>query len=111
MNQTPIELGPFIAGEIPAPLSYSFTNADNEPLFIDSFVTKYQYKRLDGPGPVTVNATVDANTTTHIWGENEIAEPGIYEAVFWVSDQATRFASIPFIYRVKPAPGDVPDFV
>lgn len=101
-----IEIGPWIVGETPEPLNYTFLNANNELIPLTGYTGVFQFRTSAG---VTERAaTLIGSTATFTWTGTDLATPGVHEGVFWVGNGTHRFASIPFIYRVNPGPGTAP---
>ena len=104
-----IEIGPYLAGEIPESVSYSFLTIDGDPVFVDGYNAMFQLKRFgDDQSTTTSSASVNGNTATYNWTETDLQNPGVYQALFWVGNQANRFASLPIIFRVKEPIGATP---
>lgn len=102
-----IELGPFTAGEIPEQLVYTFKDSTGELMNLSGFSGEFHYRK--GDNTVVAPAVVDGSTITHTWQTSDLAESGLYSAVFWVGDGTHRYASVHFLYRVLEPPQVAPN--
>lgn len=97
-----ITLGPYHAGERPAPVAYTFQDANGADLVLTGYTAVFVWKDQDGP-PITRAATLVGATATHGWGLADLAEPGSYSGQMWVGNGTNRFASVPMAWRVFPS--------
>jgi hypothetical protein len=106
-----ITIGPFIAGEHPPPLAYTFEDANGVPINLTGYSAKLVLTEIDGL-PSTADAAVTTpaeGEVTYTWAEGDLATPGVYEAVIWAGNGGTtRFASLPIRFVVDDA-GTTPD--
>lgn len=110
-----IDLGEFTQGEIPAPLEYTFKDADGNviSLFGGGYNGRVSIRERWTPTPVVDNATasVPNDTTgriTYTWSAAAFALPGEYFVHMWVGNGSNRFASEKIRYFVRDATGNVP---
>jgi hypothetical protein len=94
--------GPFTAGEVPAPLTYRFLDADGAPLPLDGFQAVFCWaERFDpaaaGQQPAQVTDP-DQGEVTYTWSGAELASPGRYTGQLWAWDASNRYASVPISF-------------
>lgn len=110
-----INLGEFTQGEIPAPLEYTFKDANGNPI---SFLGGGYNGRVSiierwSPTPIIDNAAADVpNDATgrviYTWTAAAFAQPGEYFMHVWAGNGSNRFASDRITYRVRDATGTFP---
>lgn len=114
---TKVEIGAFAAGEIPPPITHTFTNLLGQPIDISPFtIRQMNIVGVPDPGIVLgqnpVNFLTDGTdgTVVYQWHPNDMAVPGDYEAQIWVylSTSPYRFASDLILYTVYDGPGEAP---
>jgi hypothetical protein len=93
-----IEIGPYVVGEIPIPLEYTFTDSNGVAINLTGFTARFQRGEIDGTftNAVTVNATItDAvnGKVTYTWTAADFAQPGRYGGMFFVGNGTNRYAS------------------
>lgn len=110
-----INIGFFAAGEIPPPVSHTFTDFDGAAVDISSFSTRQMnieaIPAVTGPlGTNAVTFVTDGTDgkVTYAWSATDMAEPGSYSAQIWVSNGTNRYASDLIIFVVYDGPGDAP---
>lgn len=111
-----LQIGPYVVGEIPAPLEYQFLDADGTPINLTGYTAKFQWGRasrtemfVDG---VTVAATVTdavAGKVTRTWDGTEFLIQGDYAGMFFVGNGTNRFASLLLEWSTCLAIGPVPN--
>lgn len=104
-------IGPYVTGEKPPPLEYSFLNRNGVAIDLSGYTAKFVYKEADS-GAVVSDATVSAplgGTVTHIWDGTEFATPGSYRAEFWAGNGTNRYASLILAFQVRGSVGPVPN--
>jgi hypothetical protein len=97
------DAGRYTAGEIPAPLSYSFLDASGEPLDLDGYTAVFVW-RVGNADPDVRLAALDDNTATHTWEDGDLDVPGVLRCAFWVDNGVNRFASVPIVALIASAP-------
>lgn len=102
-------LGPYKAGEIPDPLTYTFKERDGTPIDLTGCTAVVVVKR-SGTDAVTLSATVDADQVanrgdvTLTWADGNLATAGSYQLEVWAGDGGdVRLASDTFRFRVERA--------
>lgn len=98
MSGPTIEIGPYVVGEIPIPLQYTFLDSNGVPINLTGFTVKFQRGEVDGTfsNPVTVNAQLtDAvnGVVTYPWTAADFPHPGRYGGMFFVGNGTNRYAS------------------
>lgn len=110
MAVTKVTIGPYVAGEKPAPLTYQFLDSAGVPINITGWTAKFSYQERDGVA-VTANAAVTDGTNgkaTYTFTGAEFATAGRYRAEFIVGNTTNRFISIDIIFDVAVPVGTVP---
>jgi hypothetical protein len=108
-----VTLGPYTAGEIPPPFTYTFIDADGDPISLVGYDAKLVWKR--GSTATERNAVVDPDQTAnpgqviYAWVADDLETAGSYQADLWVGNGVYRFASVRLVWTVAKAVGDVPD--
>jgi hypothetical protein len=108
-----VTLGPYTAGEIPPPFTYTFEDADGTPISLAGYDAKLVWKR--GSTVEERDATVDPDQVNnpgqvmYAWVEDDLATAGSYQADLWVGNSVYRFASVRLVWSVAKAVGPVPD--
>jgi hypothetical protein len=97
--------GPFVAGEIPDPVVYSFQKADGSPLPLDGYTAWFCWaERWGGAGQADAQVSDAAGgEVTYAWTGGELAAPGRYTGQFWVDrpgSPPSRYASLPIRFDV-----------
>lgn len=106
-----IACGPYVVGEKPPPLEYSFLDSNGVAINLTGYQAKFVYKEADDLS-VTVNATVSTplgGTVQYIWTGTEFATPGQYRAEFWAGNGTNRYASLVLVFEVRNSVGPVPN--
>lgn len=98
--------GPYVVGEVPAPLVYTFLDAAGAPINLTGYAVTFSYRRDDDAVAVTGSAAVTgaaAGEVTLTWSSTPFAGPGRYFGEFWVGNGANRFASLLVTFVVRAA--------
>lgn len=101
-----VTAGPYVVGEKPAPLVYSFLDANGVAINLAGYTVTFTYRRGDDSVAVTGSASVTGAATgqvTATWGTAPFPEPGRYYAEFWVDNSVNRFASVLITFVVRAA--------
>ena len=98
MSGPTIEIGPYVVGEIPIPLEYTFVDSDGVPLHLNGFTVRFQRGEIDGGfvNAVTVNATLTngpGGVVTYDWTAADFPHPGRFGGMFFVGNGTNRYAS------------------
>lgn len=95
------EIGSFVVGEIPVPLTYQFLDSAGTAIDLSGFTATFQWGRRGTSTPYTNTTTVAATIPTplsgiaqHNWSGSEFAAPGRWVGRFVVENGTNRFASI-----------------
>lgn len=105
-----IDLGEFIVGEKPAPLTYQFLTATGAVIDIDGWDAVFSVQERWGT-PQELAAVISDGPNgkvTRTWDGTEFPTPGEYTAMFWVGNGTNRFASTPITWVTRAAVGSVP---
>lgn len=101
---TTTNLGPYIVGEVPEPVQYTWLNDTGQPYDLTGF-TAYIKWRV-GPGDtIRRDATLPAPATgvwEYVWTDVDIVAPGTVKGEFWVTNGTNTYAQ-PFSMLVRPA--------
>jgi hypothetical protein len=103
-------IGPYVVGEKPPELRYSFLGSDGAPLDLTGYSAKFLIREKYGTA-VTLNATVTvptSGTVAYTWTGAEFPSPGEYSAEFWTGDGTHRYASVLITFNVRGPIGPVP---
>lgn len=98
--------GPYVVGEVPAPLVYSFLDSAGVALNLTGYAVTFSYRRGDDSVTVTGSAAVTnaaAGEVTLTWSTAPFPEPGRYFGEFWVGNGVNRFASLLVTFVVRAA--------
>lgn len=104
-------IGPYVVGEIPAPLEYTFLESDGSAMDLSGYTAKFVVRPVDSDTAVTYAATVSgpaAGEVTYTWDGTEFQDPGPHWAELWVGNTTNRFASLRLEYSVRASVGPVP---
>lgn len=98
MSGPTVEIGPYVVGEIPPPLEYTFLDANGVAINLTGFTVRFQRAEIDGgfANAVTVNGALsDAvnGKVTYSWIATDFSYPGRYGGMFFVGNGTNRFAS------------------
>lgn len=96
MSTATVTIGPYVVGEIPAPLEYQFLDSDGLPIDLTAYQARITICSPDGL-PLTRNATVTDSAggkVTYTWQGDEMPTAGWYTVFFWVGNGVNRFASV-----------------
>lgn len=111
-GRTPtLSIGPYVVGEKPEPLVYTFTDSDGNPLDLSGYQVVFEVRRRSSSSPSTYAGTlVDGPTgqVSYTWTGNEWTTAGSYWSEFWVGNGTNRWASWRFQYTVRTPVGAVP---
>lgn len=100
----PIELGNFASGERPDPLVYGFLDYTGEPIDITGATIEFfiQYEDEDpvaGTGATAIASGSDFEGQ-YAWTDTDMAVPGHYQGMMWMSKDEVVFASPPIKWYV-----------
>lgn len=106
----PVTIGPYVVGEKPAALSYSFLDSSGAPINITGWTVKFQCQErygsvFYGSGTVTAGAS---GTATYVWTGAEFPTAGTYRGQMWVGNGTNRFASVDIKFTVAAPVGAPP---
>lgn len=98
MSGPTVEIGPYVVGEIPPPLEYTFLDANGVAINLTGFTVRFQRAEIDGgfANAVTVNGALsDAvnGKVTYSWIAADFSYPGRYGGMFFVGNGTNRYAS------------------
>lgn len=112
MASDTITIGPYVTGEIPSPLQYTFLESDGSPINLTGYTAKFVTRPVDDESAMaTYTASVSSPTAgevTYTWDGTEITTPGRHWAQIWVGNTTNRFASLRLDYSVQASVGPVP---
>lgn len=105
-----VSIGPYVVGEIQAPLEYQFLDAAGAAINLSGYSARFICRPVDG-SPTTANASVTdptAGKVTYTWTGAELSEAGPHWAEFWVGNTTNRYASLRLEFEVRVPVGPVP---
>ena len=106
-----IQLGPYVRGEIQAPLSYTFQDSSGAAIDLTGYTAKFSCREQDG-APSLYSAALASDPTTgqvgYTWTGAEWATAGHYMAEFWVGNGVHRLASLMLEFDVRTPVGSIP---
>lgn len=100
-------IGPFVVGEIPAPIDYQYEDSAGVGIPIHGYSAKFEVWERDTPGCLIYDAIpddLDAGVVKYVWAGGEFPTPGHYQARFWIGNLTQRFASILIKFDVAADP-------
>lgn len=107
---TKINIGPYVMGEKPAPLTYQFLDSTGAAIDLSGYTTKFQWQEHDGPAS-SANAAVSeaaSGKVTYTFAGTEFLTAGTYRAQFWAGNGTNRYASVDIEFTVAVPVGTVP---
>ena len=98
MSGPTVEIGPYVVGEIPPPLEYTFLDATGAAINITGYAARFQQAEIDGgfTNATTSNAVVTDGANgkvTFTWTAANFAHPGRFGGMFFVGNGTNRYAS------------------
>lgn len=104
-----LTLGPYTAGEKPAPITYQFLDDQGVPLALTgSWVAKLEQRnRSTGDTVTEATPTFDVPTATATFTV-ATTDPGVYTGELWIGDGSNRYASVRFAWLTRAAVGTAP---
>jgi hypothetical protein len=105
-----VQAGPYVVGEKPPPLQYTFLDSTSSPIDLSGYTAKFDIREKDG-APSTYNATVlnpSGGVVQYTWTGVEFPTSGSYLSELWVGNGVVRYASILIKFDVRTAVGPVP---
>lgn len=112
MSNPSVTVGPYVVGEKPQPLVYTYVSTDTGlPIDISAWTAKYSYREEDSATSTLANATVvngPGGQVSYTWTGAEFPTSGHYLTEFWVGNSTNRFASILIEFDVRQPVGAVP---
>lgn len=106
-----IKLGPYVRGEIQAPLLYTFLDSTGAVIDLTSYTAKFSIREQDG-APTLYTAVVGSPPTNgqvvYAWTGAEWPTSGHYLAEFWVGNGINRLASVLMEFDVRTPVGSIP---
>lgn len=104
-------IGPYVVGEKPPPLEYSFLDASGSPIDLTGYSATLRIQRTDASAYTELTATVTApasGTVSHTWTGSEFGSAGTYWLEFWAGNTVNRYASQRLETVVRLPVGPVP---
>lgn len=110
MSTSSQAIGPFVVGEKPAPLIYTYADAAGQPIDLTGYTVKFSYREHFGSYTTVDAVLLDGPTgqVQYVWAGTEFPTAGHYTAQFWVGNGSNRFASIYLTFDVASPVGLVP---
>lgn len=106
-----ITLGPYVVGEKPAPLEYTFLDSSGTPLDLTGYTAAFRCQERFTPGAFDGTAAIPTGTdgiVVYTWTGSEFPTSGRYFAELWAGNGTNRFASLRIRFEVAAPVGDVP---
>lgn len=110
MSDTSVVIGPYVAGEKPPPLTYTFLDSTGTAINLTGYAAKVNIREKYGTA-TQYNATVSAptsGTVTYAWTGTEFPTAGQYLAEVWCGNGVQRYDSLLLKFDVRAAVGPVP---
>lgn len=111
MNVETIDLGSFVAGEIPEALVVTMTR-NGVALNLTGYTAKWQFGK-QGEASTTAAATITSpstGVTRYDWVSGNMATAGFYVGYMWVGNGSQKYASERFVWTVDEGIGTAPTF-
>lgn len=110
MSQPSVSIGPYVCGEKPVPLQYTFQDSNGVAMDLTGYTAEFEVRESLGVATFFPATVVDpANgVAQHVWTADEYPTPGHYRARMWVGNTTQRFASVLILFDVADAEGPVP---
>lgn len=108
---TDITIGPYVRGEKPPPLEYSFLDSAGAAIDLTGYTALLRVQRTDASDYLDLTATVTAptaGTVQHVWTGAEFATAGDYWLEFWTGNTTNRYASTRLKASVREPLGPPP---
>lgn len=105
-----VQAGPYVVGEKPPPLQYTFLDSTGSPIDLTGYTAKFVVREQYGPA-TTFTATVvnpSGGVVQYAWSSSEFPTSGSYLSEFWAGNGVVRYASILIKFDVRTAVGPVP---
>jgi len=98
-----ISIGPFVAGEVPEGLEYTFLDSDGVAIDLTGFTATFHLKIGEAEADDLLATVSDPTegTVTHTWLEGELTA-GALRAEFFVENGTNRYASELLTGIVRP---------
>lgn len=99
-----ITIGPYVAGEIPAPLEYQFQDDNGTPLTATGMTATFAFAPLGGGEATEADADYEESTATatYTWGDTDITA-GLWVGEFTIDNGTNQFKSVRLLWLTKPA--------
>jgi hypothetical protein len=111
-SPTSLTIGPYVSGEIPPPLVYTFLDSTGAPINLSvGYTAQFSYREQESSSSTLTGATVTnavAGQVTYVWTGAEFPTAGHYLMEFWTGNGTNRFASILLEADVRMPVGAVP---
>lgn len=109
MSKT-VTIGPYVVGEKPASLAYSFLDSSGAPINIQGWTVKFQCQERFGSVFYGSGSVSDGpnGTALYVFTGAEFPTAGQYRAEFWVGNGTNRFASVDIKFTVAAPVGAPP---
>jgi hypothetical protein len=104
-------IGPFVSGEVPAPLQYQFLDASGVGLPIQGYEVRFLFAEEDLPSVEHACALVDGGANgvvQYVWQDGDLDVVGHYIGELWTGNGTQRYASVRVLWDVRRSRGPVP---
>jgi hypothetical protein len=113
MADEEIAIGPYVVGEKPSPLEYTFLDSLGAPMDLSGYTAKFVVRLTDDPqGSASTHTAVVSDPTqgavTYTWDGTELVSQGMHWAEFWVGNTTQRYASLRLVFSVRQSVGPIP---
>lgn len=94
-------IGPYVEGEVPEPLSYTFQDANGEVMDLTGYTATFVVRIRDTESTLAATVTdPPGGVVEHVWQDGELTA-GPLRARFWVTNGVNTYASVRLVSSVE----------